>query len=85
MRSKVAKRMLDKSPQSIKDSVSEYSKILVELNALKQDRFNIYLDWTNFSLGVSIMKPDECAGWKLCLGVDIGFISMWVYFGKINN
>ena len=48
-------------------------------------RFNYYWDWTDFSIGVSIAKPNRCAGWKWHLGLDIGFLSMWVYFIEIRE
>jgi len=42
--------------------------------------FNYYWDWTDFSIGFSIAKPNKCTGWKLYIGLDIAFLSVWIYF-----
>ena len=59
-------------------------KIKINIREMK-GRFNYYWDWTDFSIGVSIAKPNRCAGWKWYLGLDIGFLSMWVYFIEIRE
>lgn len=44
------------------------------------DWFNYFWDWTNFSLGFSIFKPINLSKWGLCISLDLGFLSLWVYF-----
>jgi hypothetical protein len=49
------------------------------------NRFNSYWDWTYFSLGIGIAKPSVKMGWNLYIGIDIGFLSLWVCFIKDDS
>jgi len=48
-------------------------------------RFNPVWDWEEFGVGFGIMKPHRCTGWKLCIGLNLTFFSLWVYFSKIEK
>ena len=52
---------------------------------MKTKRLDYYLDWTDFTLGFTIAKPNICTGYKLYIGIDLGFLSIWVYFWLLKD
>jgi len=42
----------------------------------KKIQFYYYIDFTRFSIGFNIGKPHKITGYKLYIGIDIGFISI---------
>jgi hypothetical protein len=50
------------------------------MKSKRQNQFNYYWDWNDFSVGFSIAKPNSITGYKYYIGLDLGFFSMWYYF-----
>lgn len=48
-------------------------------------RFNYYFDITSFRVGIEITKTQPVSGWRWYIAVDIGFVSLWVYFGRVKR
>ena len=46
----------------------------------KDSRFNVMWDWEGFAIGLQIRKPHKCTGWEWYIGIDITFLSCWLYF-----
>ncbi|MCR9066772.1 MAG: hypothetical protein NXI00_22570 [Cytophagales bacterium] len=49
-------------------------------NSKRDPMFNYYWDWTDFSIGFSIAKPNKCTGWNWYISIDLTFLSVWWYF-----
>ena len=52
-------------------------------NSKRDPMFNYYWDWTDFSVGFSIAKPNKCTGWNWYISLDLTFLSVWWYFQLI--
>jgi len=51
-----------------------------EIKNKRYKRFNAVWDWSDFSIGFSIARSHECTGWKLYISLELGFLSVWIYF-----
>jgi len=45
-----------------------------------EKRFNYYTDFRQFTIGITISETYDILEWDYFIGLDIGFISVWVYF-----
>ena len=49
----------------------------------RQPRFNYMID-LDFGIGIGFMQPHKLTGWKLCVSLDVTFLSVWMYLFKIK-
>ena len=50
-----------------------------------ENRFNYFFEWQSFAVGFEVCKLLYNNQWKYMLSVDLGFLSLWMYFGKSKS
>ena len=79
LRTNINKKMSKKYEQTSAE-VDKALRIGSVSNSNRDPMFNYYWDWTDFSVGFSIAKPNKCTGWNWYISLDLTFLSVWWYF-----
>ena len=80
MQSTVVQRIAQRTPRKSRFHVSAYAKML--LSGTRQ-RFHYYFSWKQFELGLGFCKTTGLSGWKYMFSIELGPLSVWIYFNKI--
>ena len=54
----------------------------IKSTSKSRTRFNYYADLSSFEIGFNVGKTRWNPFWRYFIGLELGFIGFWIYFGK---